>query len=159
MGAPDDLDPRDRDRIGALAEGFRRLTDRLDRRYQKVARGLRITTAITLVTLSALVVLERRRATDQTRARLDAALYRVCQREAVDRAYAHSFTPRRELVKIERSLPILYCEPNTRGEPARALTSAAQRDFVRRFVAGRLTLREQGICRAHLPERRGQAAC
>jgi hypothetical protein len=90
---------------------------------------------------------------------LSAATYRICQREAVDRAYAHSFTPRRELAKIERSLPILDCDPNAHGRPARPLSAAAQRVFVRRFMDGRLSLREQGICRDRLPTSPDEPIC
>jgi hypothetical protein len=152
-------DGRSRDRISALAHGFRILAENLDRRYRRVARLCIAAAVISLVTLIGNIVIERQRARDQTTHQLSAATYRICQREAVDRAYAHSFAPRRELAKIERALPILDCEPNVHNLPARPFSSAQQRAFVARFVAGRLTLREQGICRARLPQAPGQPIC
>jgi hypothetical protein len=152
-------DGRSRDRIAALAHGFRNLSESLDRRYRRVARLCIAAAVISLVTLIGNIVIERRRARDQTTRQLSAATYRICQREAVDRAYAHSFTPRRELAKVERSLPILNCQPNVHNRPARPFSSAEQRAFVARFVAGRLTLREQGICRSRLPQAPEQPIC
>jgi hypothetical protein len=154
-----DDEPRARDRISALAHGFRNLSDDLDRRYKRVARLCITAAAISLLTLVGTILVERQRTRDQTTRQLSAATYRICEREAVDRAYAHSFTPRRELAKIERSLPILDCAPNAHNLPARPLSSVEQREFVARFVAGRLTLREQGICRARLPQTSGQPIC
>jgi hypothetical protein len=152
-------DGRSRDRIAALAHAFRILAERLDRRYRRVARLCIAAAVISLVTLIGTVLIERARVTDQTTRQLSAATYRICEREAVDRAYAHSFTPRRELAKIERSLPILDCQPNVHNLPARPFSSAQQRAFVARFVARRLTLREQGICRARLPQASDQPIC
>jgi hypothetical protein len=154
-----DDEPRARDRISTLALGFRNLSERLDRRYKRVARLCIACATISLLTLVGTVLIERARVKDQTTRQLSAATYRICEREAVDRAYAHSFTPRRELAKIERSLPILDCAPNAHNLPARPLSPAEQREFVARFVAGRLTLREQGICRARLPQTSGQPIC
>jgi hypothetical protein len=155
----DEAEVRARDRISALAHGFRILSEKLDRRYRRVARMCVASATISLVTLVGTVLIERARVKDQTTRQLSAATYRICEREAVDRAYAHSFTPRRELAKIERSLPILDCAPNAHNLPARPLSSVEQRVFVARFVAGRLTLREQGICRARLPQTSGQPIC
>jgi hypothetical protein len=109
----------------------------LDRRYKRVARLCITAAAISLLTLVGTILVERQRTRDQTTRQLSAATYRICEREAVDRAYAHSFTPRRELAKIERSLPILDCAPNAHNLPARPLSSVEQREFVARFVAGR----------------------
>jgi hypothetical protein len=89
-------DSLSRDRIAALAHGFRNLADSLDRRYRRVAWLCIFASVISLVTLVGTVLIERQRARDQTTRQLSAATYRICQREAVDRAYAHSFTPRRE---------------------------------------------------------------
>jgi hypothetical protein len=155
----DEAEVRARDRISALAHGFRILSVKLDRRYRRVARMCVASATISLVTLLGTVLIERARVKDQTTRQLSAATYRICQREAVDRAYAHSFTPRRELAKIERSLPILDCDPNAHGRPARPLSAAAQRVFVRRFMDGRLSLREQGICRDRLPTSPDEPIC
>jgi hypothetical protein len=154
-----DDEPRARDRISTLALGFRNLSERLDRRYKRVARLCIACAMISLLTLVGTVLIERARVKDQTTRQLSAATYRICEREAVDRAYAHSFTPRRELAKIERSLPILDCDPNAHGRPARPLSAAAQRVFVRRFMDGRLSLREQGICRDRLPTSPDEPIC
>jgi hypothetical protein len=155
----DEAEVRARDRISALAHGFRNLSENLDRRYRRVARMCVASAAISLVTLLGTGVFLVVRQRDQTTRQLSAATYRICQREAVDRAYAHSFTPRRELAKVERTLPILDCAPNARNEPARPFTAAQQREFVRRFVEERLSRRQQGICRARLPQASDEPIC
>jgi hypothetical protein len=91
---------------------------------------------------------------------LGAATYRICQREANDRAYAQWKTRNHaELEETRARLPILDCEPNAHGRPARALSDAAQDVFVRRFVERSLSLREQGICRDRLPTSIDEPVC
>jgi hypothetical protein len=156
----DEAEVRARDRISALAHGFRILSENLDRRYRRVARMCVASAAISLVTLLGTVLIERHRAKDQTIASLGAATYRVCQRGDNDRAYAQWKTrSRADLMQTRARLPILDCEPNTRGRPAHPYSNAEQDDFVRRFVEGKLTLREQGICRDRLPTSPGEPVC
>jgi hypothetical protein len=78
-------DGRSRDRIAALAHGFRNLSESLDRRYRRVAWLCIAAAAISLVTLVGNIVIERARVRDQTTRQLSAATYRICQREAVGR--------------------------------------------------------------------------
>jgi hypothetical protein len=61
-----DDEPRARDRISALAHGFRNLSDDLDRRYKRVARLCITAAAISLLTLVGTVLVERQRTRDQT---------------------------------------------------------------------------------------------
>lgn len=77
--------------------------------------------------------------------------YRVCARNAVDRAFAHDAVSRgpegaKAVRHLERVLPILDCVPNLTGQPAHAMSPLRQRAFVRRWVRNELSLGEQGIC-------------
>lgn len=156
-----------RDRIAALAKGFRRLSDDLqahaadlDRRYRYVARLCVISATLSLVTLVGGVFIERQRAKQQSITSLGAATYRVCQRGDNDRAYAQWRTHGpADLRRVRALLPILDCRPNTEGRPAHPFSNAEQDDFVRRFVAGELSPRERGICRDRLPTGPGQPVC
>lgn len=87
--------------------------------------------------------------------RLQGATFRLCARQNNDRAFAHSVTRPAALALARKRLPILDCEPNLSGRPARVMPDADQREFVRRFVAGDLTRAETGICREPLSSRSG----
>lgn len=150
---------RDRDRIRALAEAWELAVKRLERRYKRVAYGVIGVSVLSLATLVLTVVLARHEAKQRESSQLRAITYRVCQRESVDRAYAHSFTPRRDWPRVERQLPILDCDPNITGAPAKPLSSQDQRAFVARFKAGTLPLREQGICRERVPDSPNEPVC
>jgi hypothetical protein len=95
-------------------------------------------------------------------ARADRALhkisYRICQREAVDRAFAivrvgvkGGPPARRRLID---SLPILDCRPNLVGNNAFPMTARQQLKFAKRFMEGKLTREEQGICTAQIHDPR-----
>lgn len=85
------------------------------------------------------------------------AAYRFCTREAVNRVVVHWFigkiSDRRRsralLRRLEQKsgLPVLDCEPNVRGEPARYQSPAKQHLFIRRWVKRELSAAELGICR------------
>lgn len=89
-----------------------------------------------------------------------ATAYRLCSRNAVDRAFAHSSVRRNltrtqgkaaadaaiaELQRVE-VLPILDCEPNLEGRGAAPMTPTQQTEFVGRYERGELTPEERGIC-------------
>jgi hypothetical protein len=73
-----DDEPRARDRISTLALGFRNLSERLDRRYKRVARLCITAAVISLLTLVGTILVERQRARDQATRVLDAATERIC---------------------------------------------------------------------------------
>lgn len=94
--------------------------------------------------------------------------FRFCARDAVNRAavqwFASSRLPmlfpahqrrlvRREMVRVLKrlqrrgGLPILDCEPNVRGLPAKYESPKLQAEFVRRWRDMKLTDAELGICR------------
>lgn len=81
-----------------------------------------------------------------------ATAFRLCTRNSVDRAFAHSRVGRsegmRELRKLEApdGLPILNCAPNLLGRGAAPLSPLQQRDFVRRWEQHKLMPAELGIC-------------
>jgi hypothetical protein len=70
-------DGRTRDRIAALAHGFRILSEKLDRRYQRVARLCVAAAAISLLTLVGTILVERQRTRDQATRVLTAATERL----------------------------------------------------------------------------------
>jgi hypothetical protein len=78
--------------------------------------------------------------------------YRLCSRNTVDRAFAHSrvrmSAGRAAVAELEKttSLPILDCKPNLRGRGAKVLLPREQRVFVRRWEQGKLSAEERGIC-------------
>lgn len=92
--------------------------------------------------------------------------YRFCSRINNDRASTHWFISRlahaqtgearKRLLKIQHKLearngePILNCDPNVVGNPATYISPAAQRRYVRRWDAGKLTAAETGICRVRI---------
>lgn len=85
-----------RDRISALAHGFRILSEKLDRRYQRVAWLCILAAAVSLVTLIGTVLVERHRAREQaTRAlvvatkRLDGAVRGSCVRLQAEREHVN----------------------------------------------------------------------
>ena len=67
--------------------------------------------------------------------------YRICAREAEDRAYARTRDP-----EGAKKLVLLDCKPNLEGKPAKVLSNGEAREYLRRFQDGRLTLAERGIC-------------
>jgi hypothetical protein len=86
--------------------------------------------------------------------------YRLCSRNAVDRAFAHS-SVRRNLARAQGEaaadaavrelqrpdvLPILNCKPNLVGKGAAPMTPAQQHEFVRRWELHRLSAEERGVC-------------
>jgi hypothetical protein len=80
-----------------------------------------------------------------------ATAYRLCSRNAVDRAFAHSRVGQQQpdAVKVLEDplvLPILDCSPNLQGLGARPMPPREQREFVRRWEQGKLTGPERGIC-------------
>jgi hypothetical protein len=79
-----------------------------------------------------------------------ATAFRLCTRNKIDRAFAHSFSLNdlNVLRKLQKAngLPILDCEPNLEGKGARVLTPEQQRDFAERWLARELTPVELGIC-------------
>lgn len=81
-----------------------------------------------------------------------ATAFRLCTRNSVDRAFAHSRVGRgegmKELRKLEApdGLPILNCTPNLLGKGAGPLSPLQQREFVRRWEQHKLTPAELGIC-------------
>jgi hypothetical protein len=94
--------------------------------------------------------------TDRVSAR--ATAYRLCSRNSVDRAFAHSRVMMagglRALAPLEdeHGIPILDCTPNLDGRGAVPLPIHAQRDFVRRWERHELTNSELGICPgSHIP--------
>jgi hypothetical protein len=99
------------------------------------------------------------------------AAYRFCTRESIDRAAIHWFLSRRLLAALPPALaraarkqsmsdlrrmeakdgmPILNCDPNTVGGPAKYEPPAAQRNFVDRWRLHKLTPAEIGICRIRI---------
>jgi hypothetical protein len=78
--------------------------------------------------------------------------YRLCNRNMVDRAFAHSRIKagggQEALPPLERidGIPILNCQPNLSGRGASKLNTKAQRDYVDRWERGQLTREELGIC-------------
>jgi hypothetical protein len=91
-----DDEPRARDRISALAHGFRNLSEKLDRRYQRVAWLCIACAVISLGTLIGTVLVERQRAREQaTRAltvatkRLDGAVRGSCVRLQAEREHVN----------------------------------------------------------------------
>jgi hypothetical protein len=72
-----DDEPRARDRISTLALGFRNLSEKLDRRYQRVARLCVAAAAISLLTLVGTILVERQRSRDQATRVLTAATERL----------------------------------------------------------------------------------
>jgi hypothetical protein len=106
--------------------------------------------------------------------------YRFCTRINVDRATVHDFwsvellrlssarfDPRvRHLIHSYRSrledrggLPILDCEPNVRGGPARYISPREQRRFVRRWRSYQLEPVELGICRIKIGTLKDPRTC
>lgn len=87
---------------------------------------------------------------------LRAAAYRLCVRNKVDRAFAHSRIAgalrgrarERALRDLERldGLPILDCTPNLQGRGARPLPPAQQRAYVRAWEQHKLPAPALGIC-------------
>ena len=78
-----------------------------------------------------------------------ATAFRLCSRNAVDRAFAQSFTPpgpERRKLQSKHGIPILDCEPNLRGLGAQVLSHRDQDVFVRRWVTRNLSDVERGIC-------------
>lgn len=80
-----------------------------------------------------------------------ATAFRLCSRNTVDRAFAHSrvasVNPQAaRLLENPVFLPILDCKPNLRGISAKPLSPKAQRAFVRRWEEGKLTGPQRGIC-------------
>lgn len=86
------------------------------------------------------------------RASQRATAFRLCSRNAVDRAFAHSRVRRAAglwaLRPLEQKggIPILNCAPNLDGQGASPLSVHAQRDFVRRWERHELADSELGIC-------------
>jgi hypothetical protein len=99
------------------------------------------------------------------------AAYRFCTRESIDRAAVHWFLSREVIVslpakvlaqarrqsgsdlrRMERKdgMPILDCNPNTVGNPAKYLPPAKQREFVERWRKHQLTPAEIGICKVRI---------
>lgn len=84
--------------------------------------------------------------------------FRICQREAVDRAFAivrvgaKGGPPARR--KLLNNLPILDCRPNLVGNNAFPMTVREQLRFAKRFEQGKLTREEQGICTAQIHDPR-----
>lgn len=112
-----------------------------------------IVTAFTLlllafgpVGLSMVHQVQRDRTQQATDRKIYAAAYRICQRQAVDRAFAHSAVDPGYRLFVEQRLPILDCRPNLFNLPAKPLPREMQKDFVRRFQDGKLTRAEQGLC-------------
>jgi hypothetical protein len=77
-----------------------------------------------------------------------ATAYRLCSRNAVDRAFAQSFaTPdERRALQGPHRLPILDCSPNLEGKGAKPLAPSLQDEFVKRWKSRSLTPEERGIC-------------
>jgi hypothetical protein len=81
-----------------------------------------------------------------------ATAYRLCARNMVDRAFAHSSIQRGAGMKAVRRLervdgiPILDCLPNLEGKGARPMSRSGQRAFVKRWEDGKLSGPELGIC-------------
>lgn len=59
----------------------------------------------------------------------------------------------------KRGAPILDCEPNAEGKPARYQRPAAQERFIRRWDEGRLGPSEIGICRVKIADLTRPRAC
>lgn len=77
--------------------------------------------------------------------------YRLCTRNRIDRAFAHSSIRKRD-PEIDRQLmgplylPILNCEPNLTGHGATTMPVDEQLAFVKRWERGDLTAEERGVC-------------
>ena len=90
--------------------------------------------------------------------------YRLCSRDDVIRAVLHWATLRNpgqrkllRLLQAREGLPILVCDTNLRGKPARVMSRKMQEDYVRRWVNGflnrpgpKLARAEIGICRQRI---------
>jgi hypothetical protein len=153
----------------AALEDWNRASTDLDRRSRRVAWLL--TSSMVLMLMVVLVGGVALKQTINNRAdrkanqareiankRSDQALhkisYRICQREAVDRAFAIARVgamggppARRRLLD---SLPILDCRPNLSGNNAFPMTVRQQLEFAKRFEQGKLSREEQGICTAQI---------
>jgi hypothetical protein len=109
----------------------------------------------------------------ETRDRVNSyqAAYRFCTRESIDRAAIHWFLSRSLLAALPPELarqarkqsmadlrrmeakdgmPILNCDPNTVGGPAKYESPAVQRRFVDRWRLHQLTPAEIGICKIRI---------
>jgi hypothetical protein len=128
----------------------------LDRRYQRIVWLVLTSIVLTITFALAGGAALRHNVTERTDMALERATYRICQRELVDRAFAAGRIGRndRERAGILYRLPILDCLPNLEGKPAKPLPIDAQLRFVRKWVDGTLTLREQGICTSAVTDKR-----
>lgn len=87
-----------------------------------------------------------------------ASAFRLCTRNKVDRAFAHSSMQHSDPKKTpwgpkvsyklmdKQYLPILNCEPNLRGLGAVPLPREEQQAFIDRWEAGELKDIERGVC-------------
>lgn len=67
------------------------------------------------------------------------AAWRLCERDMRDRALAHAFVQQSDALKlVQQQNPIVDCDPNLVGEPAKPLPPHAQEAFVRRWQRGEL---------------------
>lgn len=93
-----------------------------------------------------------------------ATAFRLCTRNKIDRAFAHSFSldepDELRRLQAEEGLPILNCDPNLRGQGATPLSPEDQREFVERWMAGALRPVELGICpQSHIGQRQRPDRC
>jgi hypothetical protein len=91
--------------------------------------------------------------------------FRFCRRINVDRAVVHYYLGRgfglRTLQRLEErgGDPILDCDPNVTGNPARYIGPLEQRKFVRRWRDNHLTPVEIGICRIRIGTLKDPRTC
>lgn len=112
--------------IAALSVAFLILLDKANTNQQKITRNH---DAITVA--------------------LEHTSFRQCARINNDRAVAHYFIARgRGKIehRLQMQLPILDCNPNVVGQPAKVLSHDKQSDFVKRWALGKLTDAERGVC-------------
>lgn len=132
-----------------------KMTPRADRNVDRWLRGLilflvTVAGAAVILALIGLYRIDRNETRDRDTAR--ATAYRLCSRNAIDRAFAHTEVKRRAGQKVMlmlqdvHELAILNCKPNLYGYAAVPMKMPQYLSFIHRYERHQLTLEELGIC-------------
>jgi hypothetical protein len=123
----------------------------VDRRLRSLILFLVVITTVAIgLALFGLWRIARNEERDRDTAR--ATAYRLCSRNAVDRAFAHREFKKRAGVKAMimlqdvKELAILDCKPNLYGFAAAPMKMPQYLSFMYRYEHHQLTLEELGIC-------------
>jgi hypothetical protein len=133
----------------------KKLTPRADRSVDRWLGGLIlflvvVSTVAILLSLVGLHWINQNETRDRDTAR--ATAYRLCSRNAIDRAFAHKEVKRRAGVKVMlmlqdvKELAILNCRPNLYGFAAVPMKMPQYLNFMYRYEHHQLTSEELGIC-------------